>query len=63
MQLLVQGIIFFVVFGLWWYVVQIKNIFGMGVRIKSGTEALLNALRTSFIATLVFVGLRYFTGL
>ncbi len=63
MQLLVQGIIFFVVFGLWWYVIQVKNILGMGARIKSGKEAALNALRTSLIATVVFVGLRYFTGL
>ncbi len=63
MQLLVQGIMFFVIFGLLWYVVQTKNILGLGAKIKSGKEAALNALLTSFIATLVFVGLLYFTGL
>lgn len=63
MQLLVQGIVFFFIFGLLWYVVQTKNILGLGAKIKGGKEAALNALLTSFIATLVFVGLLYFTGL
>lgn len=63
MQLLVQGIMFFVIFGLFWYVVQTKNILGLGAKITSGKEAALNALFTSFIATIVFVGLQYFTGL
>ncbi len=61
-QLLVQGIVFFVVFGLLWYIVQTKNIFGLGTKIKSAKEAALNALLTSFIATVVFVALLYFTG-
>ncbi len=63
MQLLVQGIIFFVVFGLLWYIVQTKNILGLGAKLKSSKEAALNALLTSFIATVIFVGLLYFTGL
>ena len=46
MQLLIQGIVFFVVFGLLWYVVQTKNILGLGVRIKGGKEAALNTLLT-----------------
>ncbi len=63
MQLLVQGIVFFFIFGLLWYVVQTKNILGLGAKIKGGKEAALNALLTSFIATLVFLGLLYFIGL
>ena len=63
MQLLVQGIVFFVIFGLFWYVVQAKNILGLGARIKGSKEAALNALLTSCIATVVFVGLQYFTSL
>ncbi|MFO7951463.1 MAG: hypothetical protein R6U91_01445 [Bacillota bacterium] len=63
MQLLVQGIIFFVVFGLLWYVVQTKNILGLGAKLKGGKKAVLNTLLTSFIATAVFVALLYFTGL
>ncbi len=63
MQLLVQGIIFFVIFGLLWYIVQIKNILGLGSKIKSAKEAALNSLLTSCIATVVFVALLYFTGL
>ncbi|MGM0651891.1 MAG: hypothetical protein ACQES4_03790 [Bacillota bacterium] len=63
MQLLVQGLVFFVVFGSLWYVAQTKNIFGLGARIKDGKEAALNALLTSCIATVVFVALLYFTGL
>jgi len=63
MQLLVQGIVFFVVFGLLWYVVQTKNILGLGAKIRGGKEAALNALLTSCIATVVFVTLLYFTGL
>ena len=63
MQLLIQGIVFFIVFGLLWYVVQTKNILGLGAKIKGGNEAALNALLTSCIATVVFVMLLYFTGL
>ena len=63
MQLLVQGIVFFVVFGLLWYVIQTKNILGLGAKIRGGKEAALNALLTSCIATVVFVTLLYFTGL
>jgi len=63
MQLLVQGIVFFFIFGLFWYVVQTKNILGLGAKIKGGKEAALNALLTSCIATVVFVMLLYFTGL
>ncbi len=63
MQLLVQALVFFVVFGLLWYVVQTKNILGLGAKIKGGKEAALNALLTSFIATVIFVILLYFTGL
>ncbi len=63
MQLIVQGIIFFVIFGLLWYIVQIKNILGLDAKLKSSKEAALNALFTSLIATVVFVGWLYFTGL
>ncbi len=62
MHLLVQGAIFFVVFGLLWYIAQTKNVLGLGARIKSGKEAARNALLTAFIATIIFVGLMYFTG-
>ncbi len=63
MQLILQGIIFFFIFGLLWYIVQAKNILGLGAKLKSSKEAALNALFTSFIATVVFVGWLYFTGL
>jgi hypothetical protein len=63
MQLLTQGAVFFIIFGLLWYVVRSKNIFGLGAGIKGGKEAVLNALLTSCLATVVFVAMLYFTSL
>lgn len=63
MQLIIQGITFFIIFGLLWYVALTKNILGLGANIKGAKAAALNALFTSSIATLVFVAFLYFTSL
>ena len=60
MQLLAQRIIFFVIFALLCYIAWAKNIFGMGVRSKSKKVAVLNAVFTSLLATVIFVVLLYF---
>jgi hypothetical protein len=57
MQLIFQGIIFFAVFGLFWYIAASKNIFGLGRNIKTSKDAVKYTILTSLIATIVYVAL------
>ncbi len=54
-MVLIQGLIFFIIFTLFWYVSKIKNVLGLGANITSKQEALNSALRTAALATAIYV--------
>lgn len=59
MQLLVKGVVFFVLLFVFWYILQVKNIWGMGVNVQSKQQALQNSLLFAALATVIYVFLNY----
>ncbi|ACB86007.1 hypothetical protein [Natranaerobius thermophilus] len=57
MGIFFQGIIFFVFFLIAWYILKIKNIWGLGVNVESKKEAFFDSLLTAVVAAAIFVAL------
>jgi len=57
MQTFSQGLIFFVIFGIFWYVILVKNVWEIGAHVASKKEAVINAVFTSAVATVIAVAL------
>ncbi len=51
---MVETLIFMVVVGVLWYILQVKKLFGLGSNVKSGRDALLNTLVFVLIAGAIF---------
>ncbi len=57
MDVLVSSVIFFSVFAGLWYLLQAKNVWGLGSKAGRGRQALFQALFTAAVATAVFAAL------
>jgi len=58
----VETLIFMVVVGVLWYILQVKQLFGLGANLKSDRDALLNTLVFVVIAGVSFHGMSLFLG-
>ncbi len=54
MAAIFETLIFMVIVGVLWYIVQVKNLFGLGANVKSGRDALLNTLVFVVIAGAIY---------
>lgn len=59
MNYLIQGLVFFLIFGSIWHLAQVKNVCGLGAKGRSKKETLLSSLLTALLATIIFVVLLY----
>ena len=62
MVLIIQGIIFFIVFAVIQYIFKSKNILGSGRNYSTKKEVLISSILTSFIATAIYLVLVYYFG-
>lgn len=62
MGAIVETLIFMVVVGVLWYILQVKKLLGLGSNVKSGRDALLNTLVFVVIAGAIFHVLGLFLG-
>lgn len=59
MNLFVQGLVFFVVVGSLWYVLQTKNIWQMGTNVRSRKQAMRLSFGFAVVATVIYVSLLF----
>lgn len=48
-----ETLIFMVIVGVFWYIMQVKNLFGLGANVKSSKDALKNTLVFVVIAGVI----------
>lgn len=53
--MIVQGIVFFIIFSVLWHVVLTRNIWGLGAKFKDKRKAKVNTLVTALLATALYL--------
>ncbi len=54
MGAIVETLVFMVIAGVLWFIVQIKNLFGLGANVQSSQDALKNTLVFVVIAGVIY---------
>ncbi len=59
LQILVQGLIFFIFLMAFWSIIKIKNIWNLGAEVSSNKEAVIHSILPTATATVIFIILLY----